>query len=240
MALEQDFLEYVDSVGLVQNKKHPGDECASGNGLLYTGVAAVILHDRDVLDAFSPLFTSALATCEKWPGLYIRHPKCADQEAGDDYYGIGAASYYLASGAAQRVLSRGTRFPFRYCGVIPLPFYYPNENQDPAHFDSRAWLGRFPALIAHLRYSAGYHPGLFAGLIHALSIAFSPWRNEDEPILSWLMIRVAYPQSWAVRLASKWFQRRLLKKYPRGMKDVFTRYFGEAHPIAQHAKEGNT
>lgn len=236
MSAALDFESFQDSIGLIQPREGAGKDgsCASGNGLLYTGEACAVMGS-DEISYFRNSFASALNACERYPGLFLRHPKCTDQESVDDYVGIGAASYFLASGHAERVLERGNRFPFLLFGVLPLRFYYANEGQ--SSFDLRAWLGRFPALIAHLRYAAGQPPGFIPSLVHALSIAFSPWKNEDEPILSWLMLRVAENQSGPARMAGKIFRARLVHKYmDGGMKQVFSLYLGNPnHPIAKYA-----
>lgn len=231
MGMVEDFQVYIDSVGLLQNTPNPGTTCASGNGLLYTGLGVALLSKLGDRTLF-PTFTQALSTCEKWQGMYVRHPLDSDQEAGDDYYGIGVASKLIGTAHAARILERGRTLPFRALGV-PFSYYYANTDQDSG-FNLQAWLGRFPALVAHWQYCAGETPALSSEVFHAGAIAFSSWPNEDAPTISWLMLQVA-PRTPLHLLARDHFYARLYAKYPNGMKDVFTKTFGPDHPLSKYS-----
>lgn len=234
--LQDNILRYTDSVGLLQNKTTPPGTVASGNGVLTTGLAVVLLHRLGALEPYRSLFEPALAGCEREPGLLIRHPLWPeDQESSDDYVGYGAGSYFLGLKLAARVLERGRKVRFKWLG-IPLPFYLDNERgNDAAGIDWRAFIGRFFSTTAHLQFSDEEAPGPIDQILHAATIAALPWKNEDEPTLSWLLHEVAVKQSTLVALAGIVFQFRLRRKYPRGMVDVFTKTYGADHPLTQLA-----
>lgn len=232
MNLVEELKLHVDSVGLVQPTWPVEGRWASGNGLLYTAYALVVFGD-EIDEELKARFRRAYETCQLYPGLLIRHPLNLDQEGPDDYIGAAAASYLLSTDLSSKILLRGKRFPGNWAGYR-LPYYYANEGQSA--FDIRAWMFRFPGVLAHIRMSAGETPCPFALLWLALTLAFQPWKSEDEPALSWLILRTTGQQSFLCKLAGSWFYRRLFKKYPGGMKDVFTRMFTEAHPIAKRAE----
>lgn len=233
--IQDNVLRYTDSVGLLQNKTTPPGTVASGNGILSTALAVTLLHRLEALDPFRSLFGPALASCEREPGLLMRHPLWPeDQESSDDYVGYGAGSYFLKLGGAARVLKRGREQRFRWYG-IPVPFYLDNERTNDEKPDARAFIGRFIATTAHLQFSAGEAPGPIDQILHAATIAAQPWKNEDEPTLSWLMIQVAREQSSLVALSNGIFEMRLRRKYPGGMADVFGITYGKDHPLTQLA-----
>lgn len=234
--LQEDLLRYTDSVGLLQNKTTPPGTVASGNGVLVTGLAVALLHRLEALDPYRSLFGPALGACEREPGLLMRHPLWPeDQESSDDYVGLGAGSYFLKLGIAARVLARGRKHRFKWLG-IPLPFYLDNERGNDAQgIDWRAFIGRFFSTTAHLQFSDEETPGPIDQILHAATIAALPWKNEDEPTLSWLMCEVAAKQSMLVALASLVLRLRIYLKYRGGMAKIFAITYGAEHPLTQLA-----
>lgn len=234
--LEADICRFIDSVGLLQNKETPPGTVASGNGVLTTALTVVLLKLAGKLEPYRDCFTQALEACEREPGLLMRHPLWPeDQESSDDYVAASAASYFLGIELAKRILDRGRHKFTLWMGVIPLPFYLKNEKMKDPKFESRAWIGRFIATTASLQFADREAPGIIDQLLHLVSIGFMPWKNEDEPTLSWLLIKTSEEESGLVRLVSAWFYYRLKKKYPRGMAEVFEKTYGAAHPIPRLA-----
>lgn len=232
--------EFTDSVGLLQNHVTSAGTVASGNGILTTAQAVCLLSkiESKPFSYLMPRWHDGILKCELEPGLFDRHPlSIEDQESIDDYVGLGLFSDTLNRTIAQRILTRARTKPFMLWGLFPMSFYLKNEKKDDPAFDKRAALVRNLSLEAHLEFAAGEAPHPLLQLAHIYAIAFHTWKNEDEPILTWCLYETAKTKSPLVSLAGVWFNRRLRRKYPGGMAEVFTIYYGENHPLAELAWE---
>lgn len=225
MTLREELADYTDAYGLVHPNKNPGPNNWSGNGLLFTAEALMLIYkdsppsveeQREIERIYNSCEAEAM-------GLYRRHPVAflRDQEAIDDYIGIGAAAYITGTGMAVEVLEYGRAH------------HWLMNNVD-GKWNWSAWLGRFPAMICHLEFAAGGRSSLWKRLWWALTVAFQPWSSESDPILSWLMVTVCAKRSFVCSLATDHFYRRLKKRYPGKMRQVFEIYFNSTdHPIAK-------
>jgi hypothetical protein len=223
MSLQENLSAYTDSFGLVQNRlPSPGDGWTSGNGLLFTGEAVCALAQaKELSDSLRPQYAKAVRNCAVVPGLYRRHPALVDQEGPDDYIGLGAVASLCDVTIAEEILKYGQAN--LWC----------MNNVTIGKKTLQSWLGRFPALICHLKFAAGQNPPLWQKIYWTAIVAFQPWNGLDEPILSWLLCEVAKGKSRICDLASKYFYRRLYKKYANGIHDVLVAYFGAEHPLAK-------
>lgn len=243
MAFLDELKDYIDQYGLVQNRIPNAKGWTSGNGLLFTGEASIIASALGEWNCVvADRFFHALVLCQVASGVYERIPGNRDQEGPDDYFGIGATAFYLNTycaghfpNLAAESLAYGRKNPYKW-HHIPLRYYFPNAHQ--TEFDVSAWMGRFPALIAHLQFAAGENPALWKKIWWCVSIMIAhkqPTDNKDARILSWVMIHVMAKRSWLCNKAAAFFYKRLYTQYIGGMKQVFSEYFGADHPIAKYA-----
>lgn len=223
--VRDDFEEYTNDAGFVSR----APDSTSGNDLLYSCIAAILMMKHGVWDPEDAAdFHAAILGCRIEPGLYARPGWEQDQIGPDDMIGLLAWSYKQDPNIADAILDYGRK------GLHPLDYYYPSAGQ--SKFDIRAWLGRSPSWIAHLEWAAGEKPGWIRRLAWAFSVAFSGKRDQhDEWILSWLLITVAGDRGWIERWATQHYYKRLSRIFPSGLKDVFALYFKDAaHPLSKH------
>lgn len=234
--LRQDFALYTDPNGLLVSEPNPGIN-TSGNGLLYTGYYYMTLKLYGILtDADSQKFEQTVQACRKdgINGLYNRTPTKTDQEGPDDYYGIvsAASANYLNAPMSTDVYRYGndTR--------VDLVNWVLN-NESPGQFSLSAWLGRMPQFVAHCEMAAGKRPAIWRRAVWLSSVQLSDASNPDgnqSIVLTWLRAATIAPRMRAMKLVAKDFRKRVMKNYPRGMKDVFAIYFNNPdHPLAKWA-----
>lgn len=194
----EDFQEFTcPSTGLIAPTPH-GD---SGNGVLYSAIAIIILRDRStclttearhVVRALRNSYAKAIMTCFRSDaiGVLCRNPgNTGYQEGPDDY--VGASSLLCA---AYFILRYGKSHWFNYNNV----------NLDK--ITKSSWLLRQPQLIAHMYYGAEKKPNLFLRLYWHLAILYSALTtkktDQDGWMLTWLLIRT-HPDTWVERVWRK-------------------------------------
>ena len=209
MDIIQDFLQYEDKHGLIQPRVGHG----SFNGLLYTGIAVVLLKRHGYADvALKYIYAMMKCQTSEHAGLYHRTPEGAGgQEGPDDYIGICAASQELALYVCR--YGRRTWWTF--------------NNITQGKFTLKSWLGRQPQLVAHMMYGAGLRPGIFRRFWWAVVIAYSAFakkENQDAWMLAWLLIttfeKVESPSRLG-RLAVRYWDWKMRRNFgPEGLKNL--------------------
>jgi len=232
---------YTDTNGLISGERFPRQ--SSGNALLFTAELLYVLRDYDFDDES---YLEAIKKCRLAPGLYARTPKgCSfsmDQEGPDDYFGLGIISHYYNRFIAQDILYFGQTvkfFPFSSWWNFWVHFRYYYRTNPSSLADAWApWFGRFPALLAHLKWATRIHtPNLFEALWWWVSVAFCG-TDEDGWILSYLMLGV-HSEGWLARSAAWVRMQRFKQSFWQGsMKRVFISYFNDTnHPIAKYCED---
>lgn len=233
---KEEAKKYLDEYGLYQDTI--GNH--SGNSLLFTAhYALALLKNGQLTHVEADELSKALKSCELEPGLFQRHPTSfvGDQEGIDDYIGASAASFYVnldhffpdTRTNAKEILDFGRSGRYKFFG-IEIPYYYPNHDPYKTSFNARAWLGRYPALIAHLKFCAGEYVNSLLFIYWAASIIlglFQNLENKDSRLLSLHMIHVAIyakPDNILVTLLYKFFYWKVKRDYG-SIQEVFRRYF---------------
>jgi hypothetical protein len=212
---------YQDRYGLIHSKLIEADhKPKTGNGLLYTAEACVIMQLRNV--AFDTnAIAATLASCQLKPGLFCRDPSNdGGQDSVDDYIGVGALAGICGfHGIARDILNYGDGgeqalrdavlgldFVKEGKGWLALlkrgldglqpgrivPYNY--NNVEPGKFTLASWMGRYPALIIHWKLAAEIRPNSAELVIWSATLLFSAHQNKDTPRQdSWL-------QSWLMVL----------------------------------------
>lgn len=248
MGILTDFKEYTDPHGLISNEKNPKQ--SSGNCILFTGESALCLRvTREWTANMAAGIRESMMILEIIPGFFLRTPYGtqfhADQESGDDYVGLGFLSALVVGPSlAQRILAYGRAhyfqwgpFRFRYAFDTAQVLEAVRGKVDPPTVtrNASAWLGRFVALIAHLRWAADERPNLFERLGWFYAVAIGPKKGDlDSWILSAILVETSGHEGWIETFAS-WIRfRRVRWYYKFGLRDVLEAYFGKDHPITQH------
>jgi hypothetical protein len=255
--LKDEMIAYTDKYGLIQPQKQPNE---SGNGLLYTSEYIVTLAKLGQLETDDKVkYLGAIMSSEVQPGLFKRNPEAFtnDIEAIDDYIGLAAGSKAANRLIAQRILKYGREHKFLLKDIIsdylnrsdssfhlPLIFVsklfgnikvgYVYNNLEPNKANSEVWFGRFPQLIASLKWAAGEEPTLFEKVYTALVIATSGNKNDTNTFILSDLVVYCSQGSWLCRQVAKIWKWRLYKMYPNGMKDVYKQYFGADYPLSNY------
>jgi hypothetical protein len=232
---------YIDQNGLVSGERAPRNP--SGNGIMFTSEWMLILQFfyPDMVDPwlrFQEIIDKKLTVAS---GIYRRSPAgqqfASDPARWDDYIALAAASARAGNRKfAQEILEAGRARRFLW-GPFRLRYYYPGDGAMTGR-DPKAWFGRSPSMIAHLRWAAGETPSWFERLVWSCGVYFAgssdpiqqdPWR------ITYLMIQTARP-GWLERLAIRKWEARLRQAWPKGIGDVRGYYFRDwSHPNARYA-----
>ena len=214
--VKSDFEAYKNNLGFYSN--NPSG--STGNDLLISAECKRVLTsyglweqaDQDALNTAITKYSQIV------PGLYQRPGWSQDQEQPDDYYGLG----YCDQKVADNINHYGKHL-----------FWYFKTSSAAKWYEPMFW--RWPALMAHIKWSAGLTPNLFLRLWWCLSVAFTG-SDEDGYKINRTMIEVAGNKGWMERWATEGFWKRLGNSYG-SMKNVYRAYYGENHPLSKWATD---
>lgn len=214
--VKADFDAYKNGLGLYSNSPNG----STGNDLLISSECKRVLTtfgqwsqaDQDSLNAAIVKFSQSA------PGLYYRPGWAQDQEQPDDYYGLA----YIDQKIADNINYYGSHTCWNFKTSPTAKWYEP-----------MFW--RWPALLAHVKWSAGLTPNLFLRLWWSLSVAFTG-SDEDGYKINRTMIEVAGNKGWMERLATENFWKRLGNSYG-SMKNVYEAYYGANHPLSKWCRD---
>lgn len=245
---------YLDRNGLVTGVSAAKNvtRSPSGNSVMLTSEWMLILHFF-YPDMLGPWFEFQRVVDQRLTidrGIFRRNPVgepfAEDPMSWDDYVGLAAASAVVGNRAyAKEILAAGRQRRFVW-GPLRLPYYYPADGSLEGG-EARAWFGRSPSMIAHLKWCAGEIPNVTERLAWAAGIAFAGSKNpvaQDPWRITYLMIQARRaseePLSWLEKLAIRTWAQELKKSWSRGMYDVRGWYFRDYdHPLARYAVDVN-
>lgn len=226
MKIIDHFIKYTDEFGLIQ----PEPQKTSQNGLHFTALAIISLHEHGFLKELSTLFLKAYRRCEKRDskglptGIFHRCPTNFEQNSIDDMMGVAVASAYLDKTIGIRVLKH-----WRQSGGV-----FVNSS-----LTEKAYFGRFPALYATFQFSVGEKPTLLNELYWFGSIIFAalqPAKDQDGWRMSFMMIKVSNSQTLLSTLAKAIWRYRAKKVLKHGIGGNLSEYWrGDMdHPLVQN------
>jgi hypothetical protein len=228
--LRDEIKPYTDELGLIS----PVAGQESGNGLLYLAEYIVIQYlSKELSNDDYDHFTAALIACEKEPGRLDRGVS-PDQEGPDDYLGVLVAAYItVCPDVAEDIIDYGWKHFGFFNNEQPGTFTHKD-----GRFNWSAFLARRLELVCLAYWVAQKRPILPLVIYTALYIFFNS-RNTDlmdasPRFIGWMLIQVAKQKSWLCKLATKIWERRLMKDYKAGMKTVSAVYFGAEHPFTKY------
>lgn len=213
MIASLDLTPFVDNLGLLSSN---GSQ--SSNGILYNSELVILLDHLG--DPAEPYLSFLVKESDSGlPGLIRRSSQNTDLESFSDYIGYCAVHREMA----YRVYRYG------------IDHYWVFNNVKPGGFSWKAWLGRSPAFVAHVKASAGLRLGLLSQLAWCFTVLCAGI-SRDSWILSGLMCLGARRKSWLMSWASKVYQTRLNRRFG-DLGTVFGAYFGNPnHPLAKNWK----
>ena len=227
---EQEYREaikaYTDVDGLVAHKKlaHANERGSSGNGLLYTSIHMISLHQNGWLkEEDKKKFSSTVDACkvERNGWLLNRNPLSTILNSHDDYTGVAAAFHIC-------------KMPFHAASMLrdfkERKFILDNEYPyNPRTF--RAGLWRMPSFVAHIYNCGREEPPLFhkkfLELNLKLSATFASQASDDVWLLNYLKA-ICFDSP-----ASKFFIDKMKSRFPDKGQGVVSRVLDEdlVHPL---------
>ena len=258
-----DFLKYRDDQGLNQNATANGKGITSQNGALFTAQYLICLQADKTTDDHTKYketerIVDIFLDLAVQPGLSVRYHGCNDYESMDNTTALVAISGLYGDGAfAEEMYQHGEKVSghtydttqdaannktlYTYARIFNLGFY-PDwffNNQNPDLFCGAGWFGRSPAMVGLIKMASGKHvvnPIDFIGVLVGQFIgAFTATDNLDARTLSYVAWQFLKERSFFWKMAYKLWCWKLMRDYPRGMRDVYSRYFGESHPIVKYS-----
>lgn len=238
---------YRDAWGLVHDKLSMPDYI-SQNGICFTAEAALIAQARGELSEplREELLEAVNACWDPREGLLYRHPsshRVGNQESIDDFAGLACLARILgAPKLAASVIRAGRekewtpKIEFSLLSMdvaieIEAPrYYYPDEAQYRERFSARAWLGRFPALIASLEWAGAQEPSWPRRQIWALSARFGSVKTHDQARIARLLAHARGDLYWIDLVEAR------VRAQHGSLQALYTNYFGTTlHPFVQYA-----
>jgi len=268
MSLYQDFQKYIDKEGLTCLDTDGVKGYTSQNGVLFTMQYLFCLlasgEDHsiklDEIDRIGKVFNSL----EFKPGLTIRFSGSPEFDSMDNTCAWLTFSALFDEGKfADRMYQHGQNI--RAVGVDETQDadknakYYPYakwfniltfgkvknfwNSQNPDKFCFQGWFGRSPAMLGLLRMTSGRWCNPFLWLSVLVGQFAGAWKDPsdcDARTLSYINWQYLKTRSIFWRFAYKIWCNVLLSYYPKGMNDVYNRYYlDKNHPIIKYSKPFN-
>lgn len=231
--LKEEIASYTQRDGLISPNKNPGID-STGNGLLYTSLYYILLHKTGQLTCddrhrFRNIVLSCRAHGSRFYGLLHRSPTKIEEQTGhDDYVGVCTALMLLdLNNIAWLIVNFGNKRNL-------LIFKWLYNNLCPIEFTFQAWRGRRPEVVAHMQQCVDtikVHP--LRVLYMAIYILIGGVDGHHQSIIMRYLIG-SYSKYRIVRWAWSKFEKRILKKYNRGMADVLAKELGALHPVVRY------
>lgn len=212
---------YWNIVGLYPSVNQSKDDYSNDNYHLFNALYWRTLSSNGYLPDLKNETVQTInfnLACEKQDGLFARFPsRKNDDISQDEIYGI----CYGSPGDAENVCTYGSQNYWSYWLA------------NPNHFRWQYFFGRYPCFIPYVKTCAG-KPIPFSQFLWCIGFLASSLTSHSETtgkLLSWLQIPVMQKHLFP-RLTIKLWKRIMKYRYPGGMKDIMTIYFGPEHPFS--------
>lgn len=224
MGFTEELVPYTESDGLILERVKTSDGAETGNGIFNLSLVEVIklrIGESSVPSVVN--FCNVIQKCEVEPGLFYRGPmKKQELEAFDDYVMLCGASYLLNVSFAKEVLSYAQKHTWSF------------NSLEPGKWTAQTCFGRYPFFIPYVKLSACQPDGLMGECILGTGLIMdSLSKDADTMLMGWMRVQVLKGRGVADYSVGIW-ERALLKKFPNGMQDVASQYYGPAHPITKY------
>lgn len=265
MALYDDFKKYRDIHGFNQPDTDGAKGIVSQNGALFCMEYLVCLMNdptvpENIKQAEVERLRKAYQAIEKFPGVSCRVPGGNEYDSMDNTVAIFSFSGLYDNGEfSKRSYEHGkntrAKAPdmvyevddnkkwFKILNVLSLfrgPRFFWNCT-DPKAFCFFGWHGRSPGHMAFLKMTAGKWVGPFGQLVILVSQflgCFNDVKDLDARKLPYLEWQYLKKRNIFWNLAYKLWCHILMKQYPNGMIDVYSRYYSDKnHPLIKYSQK---
>jgi hypothetical protein len=265
MSLYQDFKKYIDADGLTCLNTDGVKGLTTQNGVLFTMQYLFCLlasdehHDIKLqeIDRIGKIFNHL----EVKPGLTVRFTGSPEFDSMDNACAWLTFSALFDEGKfADRMLMHGQTIVatgtddtqdkekndkfYPYARLFNILTFGKVKNfwnsQNPDKFCFQGWFGRSPAMLGLLRMTSEKpcNPFLWLSvLVGQFAGAWNDVSDCDARTLSYINWQYLKTRSIFWTLAYKLWCNVLLRYYPKGMNDVYNRYYlDKNHPIIKYSK----
>lgn len=242
---------WQDKYGLTQDN-NKGD--TSQNGVRFTGqyVRSLVRHNQ-LIPAEAVRIADVLKSCElNSDGLLYRDPSGGGgQEGPDNTYANLYCDHALGTGFAKRWLeygrkNRATHFDAageKHWYGRPLYYLlrlfnwkgikYVYNTQDPGGFNTSAWLGRQPTMVAQAKAVAGEELSWWdvIGTRVGFWLGANNASSQDGKVLSWFVAMTVKGKNEKIDKSIKYWVEKFQKQWPNGVGEVLAKYWqNNGHP----------
>lgn len=251
-----EFGLYQDRFGLqgIQTDGTKGHQ--TQNGVLFTAEYLVAVgDDLPILELQRAL--RAVWQCEVKPGLMHRNPESQEYDSMDNLCAVLALSILHRNIALpDRIRDHGLGVKcqglvtsnvspidqkvYRWLRILKLggmPKNYWN-NLEPEKFNFYSWFGRSPGMMGLIDIAATGNTTMFrkfALMVGQFLGCFQPKENTDARKLPYVVWQALKLRGGLWALGYKLWTWKLMRDYPRGMKDVYQIYYGPDYPLVKYS-----
>jgi hypothetical protein len=220
---------HIDEDGMVLEDPNSGDGPNTGNGWHGWGVMSCIsairgeLSSEEMRHLFKECYSQSAV--EGFPGLVHRGPRKKEEKiAHDDLIGLCVASKHLDGGLVALWAYHHLK---KYFGTY--------DNLKPGAWSFRSLLVRQPIVLPVVTSCAGVGLGALERSFAVFRLTVNSLSSSPRGrILDWLLYcALSEEKSISVIRAREQWKVGLFKKYPKGMRDVFSSYYGVDHPFVE-------
>lgn len=198
------------------------------NAIRFTAEAYYLLYKYGDLPAES--FRSIMKEAEIEKGLYKRGGRDAIEQIGpDDLILLSAVSFLIGENTiAKNIYEYG------------IKHFHIFNNTDPGYFTFSAWMGRFPAWRAHLKFCAGVKPNFLELWLFKIAMRYTmksySIQNQDAWVFSYFMLLVASYREPNIRPLFQEFQDALKAQLGEAsLKQVLGSYYQKPdYPVVKY------
>lgn len=165
-----------------------------------------------------------------------------------DYVAVTAAACVVDYAIALGLLQYGQNTKVEIDPFLRLKYFYNNLEPGKA-FDSvetpgnkprinwKAWLGRYPSIIAHFEFAAWKRPPLWRKIFwaaHLILASYGTEKHQERNLIAWLMVQTALGKSRICDFAIRIWQKKFQSQYPQGIQYLVSNIFESSHPLAKY------
>lgn len=202
----------------------PADH-STDNGILFLATLIALTPAEERSYWRLPTYR-CLVACEIQPGLFMRYPGSFERSSVDNLVGAMVASKLTEQQFHKEIVYYGRKNDWCF------------DVEKPGLFEAYDWYGRFPGMIQMLLLAVDEPIDLVSQITVAGAIivsALSAHDNTSDKCLQYLLNQVIYGKHFIVDMAIQVWCLLMNKKYPGGLHELYSIYFGADHFFSTHA-----
>lgn len=213
---------------------------STDNGLLFSCTYWILLKDKEELSQEINWLYNLVESCEITPGLYNRYPGDVSLNSHDDLTGIAAASWSIRGTWRWCILDYAKQHNYYFNNEHPSDGFITTWRKFGLKYAIEPWLGRMPGFSSFLKATAGEKLTWFDVIwasIPFIGDMFADKQETNGRCLLWLKAAPLLNNSKVLDWVINTWKAHMMNLYPKGLKDMYTIYYGAEHPLTRNAPE---